>query len=101
MMRGYAETDRCREDFLLAYFGEEAEERCGRCDNCLAGVAAEPVNGDGTSFTLQSHVRHEEFGEGTVTDVEEDRITVLFADAGYKTLSLELVEEQGLLEPLG
>ena len=38
------------------------------------------------------------FGVGTVTDVEEDRITVLFEDEGYRTLALDLVEERGLLE---
>ena len=41
------------------------------------------------------------FGVGTVTDVEEDRITVLFEDVGYRTLLLEVVEQQGLLEPTG
>jgi len=56
------------------------------------------VTDDDAGFPLQSHVRHEEFGEGTVTDLEGDRITVLFDDAGYKTLSLALVEAEGLLE---
>jgi ATP-dependent DNA helicase RecQ len=50
-------------------------------------------------FPVQSPVRHVEFGDGVVTDLEEDRLTVLFEDVGYKTLSLRLVEEQGLLEP--
>jgi ATP-dependent DNA helicase RecQ len=98
MMRGYAETSRCRADFLLAYFGEEADGLCGHCDNCREGVATQAVADDDAAFPLQSHVRHEEFGEGTVTDLEEDRVTVLFEDAGYKTLSLDLVEEEGLLE---
>ncbi len=101
MMRGYAETTRCRADFLLAYFGEEVEDRCGICDSCRAGVADEVVTGEGSAFPLQSQVVHEEFGEGTVTDLEEDRLTVLFDDAGYKTLSLELVERDGLLDRTG
>ena len=34
----YAETDGCRRQPLLAYFGEEyAAETCAMCDNCLAG----------------------------------------------------------------
>jgi len=98
MMRGYAETDRCRMAYLLAYFGEPPEGLCGMCDNCLAGVAGEEV-ADNATYRLQSRVRHEDFGEGVVTDVEEDRLTVLFEDVGYRTLSLRLVEEQGLLEP--
>jgi ATP-dependent DNA helicase RecQ len=98
MMRAYAETTRCRFDFLLAYFGEEADHRCGICDNCRAGVAAAVVTARNSTYPLHAHVRHMEFGAGTVTDMETDRITVLFDDAGYKTLSLETVESQGILE---
>ncbi len=97
MMRGYAETERCRSDYLLAYFGEELAEPCGHCDNCRAGVATTHVPDDDAEWPLQSRVRHQEFGEGTVTDVEEDRITVLFEDVGYRTLSVDLVREQDLL----
>ena len=98
MMRGYAETTRCRADFLLSYFGEEPDELCGACDNCVAGIAVASIADDDAPYPLQSEVRHEEFGAGTVTDIEEDRITVLFADVGYRSLSLELVEEHQLLE---
>jgi ATP-dependent DNA helicase RecQ len=35
MMR-YAQTAQCRMSFLRVYFGEEAGQACGRCDNCLA-----------------------------------------------------------------
>ena len=100
MMRGYAETTRCRADFLLAYFGEQAEDLCGICDNCRAGVATQAVTDEDADFPLQSHVRHGEFGDGTVTDLEEDRVTVLFDDVGYKTLSLQLIED-GLLQRTG
>ena len=34
MMRGYAETDGCRRQFLLGYFGEDLPEPCGNCDSC-------------------------------------------------------------------
>jgi ATP-dependent DNA helicase RecQ len=98
MMRGYAETDRCRAEFLLGYFGEELSDLCGTCDNCREGVATAGRPSQDDAYPLQSQVRHEEFGSGTVTDLEEDRITVLFDDVGYRTLSLEVVEEQGLLE---
>ena len=101
MMRAYAETDRCRAEFLLGYFGEEAERRCGVCDACRSGTAeeSEAVAAD-APFPVQRAVRHEEFGEGTVTDVEDDRLTVLFEDAGYRTLSARLVAENDLLTPL-
>jgi ATP-dependent DNA helicase RecQ len=97
-MRGYAETGRCRAEYLLGYFGEEQDDLCETCDNCREGVATETSGNGASSFPLQSQVRHEEFGTGTVTDLEEDRITVLFDDVGYRTLALQVVEEQGLLE---
>ncbi len=37
-MLGYCELATCRRRTLLAYFGEEAPESCGNCDNCLAPV---------------------------------------------------------------
>jgi ATP-dependent DNA helicase RecQ len=80
---------------LLGYFGERVTDRCGHCDTCRSGTAAEPVQDD--RFPVQSQVVHGEFGRGTVTDTEDDRMTVLFADVGYRTLSRELVHEQGLL----
>ena len=101
MMRGYAETDRCRSAFLVGYFGEQLDEVCGICDTCEAGLAEPLVTARGGRFAVQARVEHEEFGMGTVTDVEEDRITVLFEDVGYRTLSLEVVEEQDLLVPAG
>ncbi|WP_110180762.1 RecQ family ATP-dependent DNA helicase [Nocardioides solisilvae] len=98
MMRGYAETDRCRSSFLVGYFGEHQEDPCGLCDNCVAGRAGESVVADADApYPVQSQVRHDEFGAGTVTDVEEDRLTILFEDVGYRTLSLEVVQAEGLL----
>ena len=42
-MMHYAETVDCRGQVIRQYFGDEAGERCGRCDNCkiLEGGAAE------------------------------------------------------------
>jgi len=45
-------------------------------------------------------VRHPEWGDGVVMSTEPDRVTVLFAEHGYKTLSLDAVRENDLLEPV-
>jgi ATP-dependent DNA helicase RecQ len=100
MMRGYAETTGCRRQFLLGYFGEQLPRPCGNCDTCEAGTARDEPRHHITDFSLNSTVRHSDWGEGIVMSVEPDRITVLFGNVGYKTLSLRTVRSQRLLEPV-
>jgi ATP-dependent DNA helicase RecQ len=102
MIRGYAETDDCRRRFLLAYFGEDLPEPCGNCDTCTDGSAydvdAPAGNGEREPFPLQSSVVHKEWGPGLVMRHEDDVITVLFEQEGYKTLSRQAVEQNQLLK---
>jgi ATP-dependent DNA helicase RecQ len=111
MMRGYAETDSCRRQFLLGYFGEDLPEPCGNCDACTDAAAKEPAlqaaDDDGAAsggqaeepFPLQSAVVHKEWGPGLVMRHEDDVMTVLFEQEGYKTLSRSAVVEHELLKP--
>lgn len=111
MMRGYAETDSCRRQFLLAYFGEDLPEPCGNCDACADAAGKEPAlqaaDDGGTAsggeaeerFPLQSAVVHKEWGPGLVMRHEDDVMTVLFEQEGYKTLSRTAVVEHELLKP--
>jgi ATP-dependent DNA helicase RecQ len=106
MMRGYAETTDCRRRLLLGYFGEQVVDPCGHCDNCEAGTArAADAAEDGAAaeegLGSRTRVHHPEWGEGVVMSTEPDRVTVLFAEHGYKTLSLAAVTENDLLEPVG
>jgi ATP-dependent DNA helicase RecQ len=98
MMRGYAETTRCRRQYLLGYFGEHLARPCGNCDTCEAGTAEKQpaVRGE---FAWGSPVRHVEWGNGVVMSVESDRLTVLFDEVGYKTLSLRAIQDHNLLVP--
>ena len=104
MMRGYAETTDCRRRLLLGYFGEQVVEPCGHCDSCEAGTAraADPAGDPAADDGLDSRarVRHPEWGDGVVMSTEPDRVTVLFAEHGYKTLALAAVRENDLLEPV-
>ena len=97
MMRGFAETQGCRRQYLLGYFGEELEEVCGNCDNCAAGTAVDLTDDDDGGFPVQSAVVHQDWGPGVVMSTEEDRITVLFEQEGYKTLSRQAVDDGGIL----
>jgi ATP-dependent DNA helicase RecQ len=119
MMRAYAETDSCRRQFLLGYFGEELPDPCGNCDACAEaasradgpGLATDAHDGGGKDspgraspsgdepFPLQSAVIHKEWGPGLVMRHEDDVITVLFEQEGYKTLSRTAVVEHELLRP--
>ena len=96
MMRGYAEADGCRREFLLSYFGEPFEPPCGRCDNCEAG-RGEAHAGD-VPFAVGARVAHDQWGEGVVQRYDDDAVVVLFDDVGYKTLALDVLRERGLLE---
>jgi ATP-dependent DNA helicase RecQ len=98
MMRGYAETTGCRRQFLLGYFGEQLPNPCGSCDTCDAGTAQhrDPA---ASGFEVNTGVRHPEWGPGVVMSSEQDRITVLFDQVGYKTLALAAVEYNNLLTP--
>ncbi|TDB77659.1 RecQ family ATP-dependent DNA helicase [Micromonospora sp. KC723] len=96
MMRAFAETTACRGQTLLAYFGERMSAVCGHCDNCHAGSSSADDGAVGP-FPVHSQVRHPEWGAGLVLNYVDDRMTVLFDEVGYKTLSVPVVSEQGLL----
>lgn len=95
MMRRFAESRGCRMQSLLGYFGEQLSRPCGHCDSCHGGTSETlPDNGP---YPLHSTVRHAEWGAGTVLGYSKDRMTVLFDNVGYRTLSVSVVQSQGLL----
>ena len=95
----YTETRGCRRRFILTYFGEPAAERCDHCDRCVMRADGPDIDLTDRPFPEQTRVRHASWGDGLVLRHEGDSIVVLFDEVGYKTLSLDLVRQRGLLEP--
>lgn len=94
LVRRYAETSDCRRRLVLELLGEDHPQPCGRCDSCDAGTADAATD---RPFALGSAVEHPEWGRGTISMYEDDRVVVLFDESGYRTLSLEAVHEKDLL----
>ena len=90
MMRRYAELTDCRRRFLLRYFGQGADDPCGRCDNCDAGRST-PAGRDHGAFGVGMRVEHQEWGRGVVLADAGGRLTVFFDNVGYRELLTEAV----------
>ena len=101
MMRAYAETERCRMQFLLAYLGEQSDDPCEHCDRCRSGDATAERDPSAAPYDVGESVRHPEFGRGSVVDLDGNVLTVLFDDEGYRTLDASLVMKRDLLQPEG
>lgn len=103
LVRRYAEGRGCRRRTLLEVLGEARAEPCGNCDHCDSGDLGDPGERSGTSHGEPAPgetVAHDEWGRGIVQTVEDDTVVVLFDEAGYRTLSMPVVRERGLLTPV-
>ena len=99
MMRRYAELTDCRRRFLLRYFGQGADDPCGRCDNCDAGRST-PAGRDHGAFAVGMRVGHQEWGRGVVLADAGGRLTVFFDEVGYRELLTEAVLNGHILAPV-
>jgi ATP-dependent DNA helicase RecQ len=113
----YAQTALCRVRFMKEYFGEETDERCGHCDNCVCPVEATVANGavgleamaetshepsvpftaiapQPEVFDSGDHVRHKRFGHGEVVRSENDSVLVRFPK-GEKKVKAEFLKRAG------
>ena len=97
MMRGFAETRTAGRRRCWRTSASSCKTPCGHCDNDVDGVTGRRRPPPKGPFPVHSKVRHGEWGVGMVMGYEEDRVTVLFDEVGYKTLSVPVVLENELL----
>jgi ATP-dependent DNA helicase RecQ len=100
-MMAYGQSALCRMQFLREYFGEPQGERCERCDNCTAPLAAtlpvpkpvpaiapapdaESAPKPAARFQPGETVRHARFGTGEVVAVDNQTVTVRFVRGGER-----------------
>ncbi|GBG15556.1 ATP-dependent DNA helicase RecQ [Novimethylophilus kurashikiensis] len=97
-MIGYAQSGFCRWKVLMTYFGEEAFDQCGGCDNCLhppsALVETAETKDESSSeeaaevkevFTPGMMVKAPKYGQGQVQAQVGEQVTVLFPDNETRT----------------
>ena len=51
-MVGYCKTERCLRGYILDYFGQTHEERCGNCGNCDTALQEEDITAVARDFLL-------------------------------------------------
>ncbi len=86
-MLGLCEVTSCRRQVLLAYFGEQRQQACGNCDNCLEPVATF----DGTEVARKAlscvYRSGQRFGVSHVVDILLGKPTDKVKQAGHDRLS--------------
>ncbi|RYZ52695.1 MAG: DNA helicase RecQ [Sphingobacteriales bacterium] len=67
-MKDFAETQSCRRQFIMDYFGEEFPPICGSCDFCLSHVDQENVTIPAQKFLSAIYRTGERFGSDYIID---------------------------------
>jgi ATP-dependent DNA helicase RecQ len=85
---GYAETTGCRRKTILAYFGEDAPERCGNCDTCLSPPQTLDVSEPARKLLSAVHRTGQRYGLGHLIDVLLGKATDKVRRARHDRLSV-------------
>lgn len=84
----YSESDRCRRQILLNYFGEDYPgESCDNCDNCLIETQTEDRTPDARKLILTIHKTGQRFGLRYVIDVLRGANTQKIRDYHHDQIS--------------
>jgi len=113
----YCRTSDCLRNYMLRYFGDEAEENCGKCSNCLTKFETVDVTIEAQKILSCIIRTGQKFGAAMIVDVlrgkTNDRITYFGLDKqstfGIMKVSkpteikyiIEKLEEQGYIISVG
>lgn len=80
----YCRTSDCLRNYMLRYFGDEAEENCGKCSNCLTKIETVDVTIEAQKILSCIIRTGQKFGATMIVDVlrgkTNDRITYFGLD---------------------
>lgn len=86
-MIDYARTATCLRRFLLAYFGEIAEQDCGDCSNCLQKVDLQDITTEALKILSCVYRMNERYGMTKVAVVLKGKNTADNRQFGFDRLS--------------
>lgn len=86
-MVDYCHTEGCLQNAILAYFGEEQKEPCGRCSNCNDGRAVADVTEDAQKVLACVVRMGQKFGKTMVAQVLIGSKNQKITDFGFVRLS--------------
>ncbi|MBL7718107.1 MAG: DNA helicase RecQ [Flavipsychrobacter sp.] len=67
-MQDFCESESCRRQYLLRYFGEDAPPYCGSCDYCLSNLEEKNATEDAQKLLSAIARTGERFGAGYIID---------------------------------
>lgn len=67
-MKIFAESERCRRQYILNYFGEKAPAYCGNCDFCLSNLEKKDATIEAQKFLSAVYRTGERFGTDYIID---------------------------------
>ena len=64
----YVNTTSCLRQYILNYFGQDAEDECGACSNCLSEIEKEDATVDSQKILSCIYRLEQRYGTSTVVD---------------------------------